>query len=355
MKKKMILVSLLTIVIGYACQNEFIENEESVDKVLTRSLNEDLSVASAKHFFETNIHALKLPDFKTKVDSVNDKEYMDHYSKHSKEVSMTHSSLPDLKKANVRLEWDKSSVWSDEYASYVEIPMNAGGQIYALKKIKKGTDELKHERTKANFKFVFRKTHGYNEPVCEIVTIIGHKDYLRRNKAKISVLKYNMEGSDFSGYIFHSDINGKPKKAYVYENGKITSVLRVAKVPTPASTSNAISISLFDMGMNMSSYSLDWEVCSMCGKEHEWWEECELFCPDCGAMDPETCTCFCPSCGFRECVCYPICEKCGYVIEACICCPVCGPNYISCPTCHRCAVHCECCKICLNNPCECPK
>ena len=56
-----------------------------------------------------------------------------------------------------------------------------------------------------------------------------------------------MEGSDFSGYIFHSDINGKPKKAYVYENGKITSVLRVAKVPTPASTSNAISISLFDM------------------------------------------------------------------------------------------------------------
>lgn len=146
-----------------------------------------------------------------------------------------------------------------------------------------------------------------------------------------------------------------PQKAYMYENGKTTSALRAAKVPTPTSTLNAISISLFDMEMNLSSYSLDWEVCGLCGKDHEWWEECELFCSDCGAMDPETCTCYCSRCGFRECVCYPICEKCGYAIEACICCSVCGPNYISCPTCHRCAIHCECCKICLSNPCECPR
>lgn len=372
MKKTFFLVSLLAIVIGYSCQNEFIGNDNSLDEnTPTRSLNSELSVASAKEFFDAHIHMLNLPNFASAANNVKcaKEQCVDHHHEHVTDASAVQTSLPEIKRSNIMLEWDKSRSWSDDRASFVEIPMNVGGQLHALKLMKNGNTAMKNERTKVECMLLFQKNHGYDKPVCSIVTIIAHKSFLKKNKAQMKTLKHNVADSDFSGYVFYSDIKGSIKKAYMYEDGERTSTLHRVQKETLTPTSKVLSVSLFDIGVNASTYSLSWESCELCGGEHEWWEcgdEEDDYCPYCGYSPCEccstcrgiigiNCTCFCSRCGYQECTCDDgiLCEQCNYFIESCICCAVCGPSYRPCRTCGKCEIHCPCCKTCWNNPCEC--
>ena len=358
MKKLFFYASLFLLVLGYSCQSDFFETEKWVDDS-TGSLDDGLTVSAAKQFFENSYYQLDLPNFKSEKASekCTDANCTEHSHAHDTPPPATRSLLPELKKSNIVIEWDKSIAWSDERASYVEVPLNVGGQLYALKQIKEAHKTMTHERTKAVCSLLIRKFQ--NQTSCVIVTMMGHKLYLRKAKKETISVK-TMKDIGFSGYMFYSDLAGNVRTAYRVENGeKVSFLRRMEKTESnsiPAS-SNVVSVSLFDMGVNSAAYTLTWELCDWCGKEHDIWEDCpdDLWeGPGCGSLDPKTCTCYCPHCGFKECICYPVCVNCHNPIDACVCCPVCGvPPSRTCRVCGQCYDHCGCCKVCNSNPCEC--
>ena len=348
MKKLFFYASLFLLVLGYSCQSDFFETEKWVDDS-TGSLDDGLTVSAAKQFFENSYYQLDLPNFKSEKASekCTDANCTEHSHAHDTPPPATRSLLPELKKSNIVIEWDKSIAWSDERASYVEVPLNVGGQLYALKQIKEAHKTMTHERTKAVCSLLIRKFQ--NQTSCVIVTMMGHKLYLRKAKKETISVK-TMKDIGFSGYMFYSDLAGNVRTAYRVENGeKVSFLRRMEKTESnsiPAS-SNVVSVSLFDMGVNSAAYTLSWEVCDMCGQEHDLWQDCDT-CSGCGNYLND-CTCDWGG-GYEP----DRCPNCDYVIEACICCPACGgPPSRTCRVCGDCYDHCGCCKVCNSNPCEC--
>lgn len=206
MKKFFFYASLLLLLLGYSCQGDFFEAGKWVDES-TGSLNGGLTVSAAKLFFENRYYQLDLPSFKSEkvLETCTDAACTEHSHAHDTPPPATRFLLPELKKSNIVIEWDKSVAWSDERASYVEVPLNIGGQLYALKQIKEAHKTMTHERTKAVCSLLIRKFQDHTS--CVIVTMMGHKLYLRKAKKETISVK-NMQDIDFSGYMFYSDLSG---------------------------------------------------------------------------------------------------------------------------------------------------
>ena len=375
MKKRMFLVSLLAIAMGYSCQNEFVGMEESSNAVLTRSVGEGLSVASVKEYFEANIHKLEVPgSYASEQHSACDSEHCTH--NHDSDETLLHdhapnkarrafgsNHLPELKKSNIVLEWGKSRSWKEDSVSYVEVPMNMGGQMFALKKSKKIGEKMKHERTRVESMLVFRQVGKDAKPQCCVVTLVGHKSYLKKNGQKVKSMRHKPTDTNFSGYTLYTTVQGKVLHALTYEDGKIVSKLTPVTKPVDSTPEQYSAISIFDMRANASTYSLSWEdeYCDECGKFHNLYEPCP-YCPVCGE-EYWHCSCVtCWDCGHQPCIC---CHNCGGIGNGCTCCPLWGsPHHCSncgqciCACCTTCGSYpCECyiCKKCYREPCICPK
>lgn len=376
MKRKMFLVSLLAIVIGYSCQNEFVGIENNSDKVSTRSLVENLSVTSAKQYFEANIHKLEIPgsyvsDVNPDCNSENCKLHNHAPSKALRKVSNNH--LPELNASNIVLEWTRSHSWKEGSVSYVEVPMNMGRQMFALKKSKKAGEKLKHERTRIESMLVFRQIEKEANPKCYVVTLIGHKKYLRKNAKKVNNMCHKPTDTDFSGYALYTTVQGKVTHALTYEDGKVISKLTPIDKTASSTPEHYTAISLFDMSSYLTTYNTGWEYeqCDDCGCWHYLYEGCKdsiclechynlddciccfscskvdcICCPYCYAITKDSCSC-CSKCKHSPCIC---CSRCGEIGNACYCCPKCDSPY-HCLNCEKCP--CACCQTCGSYPCEC--
>lgn len=397
MKKRMFLVSLLAIAMGYSCQNEFVGMEDSSNAVLTRSVGEELSVASAKEYFEANIHKLEIPgSYTPEQHSACDSEHCTHnhdcddceLHNHDSDEALSHdhapnkahrafesNHLPELKKSNIVLEWRKSRSWKEDSVSYVEVPMNMGGQMFALKKSKKAGEKMKHERTRVESMLVFRQVGKDAKPQCYVVTLVGHKSYLKKNSQKVKSMRHKPTDTNFSGYALYTTVQGKVLHALTYEDGKIVSKLTPVAKPADSTPEQYSAISIFDMGANASAYSMGWEYeqCDDCGCWHYLYEGCMgticeechynlddciccfncqkaecVCCPECYATSPEACAC-CRDCKHTPCIC---CRRCGMIGDGCICCSKCGESSTNhCSNCRQCP--CACCTTCHSYPCEC--
>lgn len=362
MKKRMFLVSLLAIAMGYSCQNEFVGMEDSSNAVLTRSVGEELSVASAKEYFEANIHKLEVPGaYASEQHSECDSEHCTHnhdcddceLHNHDSDEALSHdhapnkahrvfesNHLPELKKSNIVLEWDKSYTWNDAHASYVEVPMNMGGQIFALKKEQKAGKIINHERSRTNCALIFQKDN--NRIYCYVSTFVREKKY----KQKKNITYRTLKEDKFTGIVFISETNGNTISGFRYEDGKITSKLK--KAINVTDTSHITAVTLFDMSVNKAMYDTDWErQCMACGQYHEAWEDC--YTSDCYCGNPH---CGCSNCHCAVCQC---CKECGAVNNTCFYCGACKCLCRCCPYCNSDPCECYICKKCWREPCVCPK
>lgn len=380
MKRKMFLISFLAIAMGYSCQNEFVGIEDSSNVVLTRSVGEGLSVASAKEYFEANIHKLEVPgSYASEQHSECTSGYCTHNHNHDADAAHQHDAdealqydhapnktqrsfggnhLPELKKSNIVLEWGKSRSWKEDSVSYVEVPMNMGGQMFALKKSKKAGEKMKHERTRVESMLVFRQVGKDAKLQCCVVTLVGHKSYLKKNSQKVKSMSHKPTDTNFSGYAMYTTVQGKILHALTYEDGKVMSKLTPIAKPADSTPEQYSAISIFDMGANASTYSIEWELeyCEDCRTWHYWFEDCNWYddddypkiCEECRNF-LQDCVC-CSNCHRANCVCCSVCgvPNCDYH------CPDCGkPLSTHCQVCGRCP--CACCKNCGHDPCECPK
>lgn len=382
MKKKILIaLSLIALIVGYSCQ----EDLEVVDPMSQDIGKGRLSVAqldaeSAKSLYEIMNNIVELPSW-AEEEECNDSDCKQHahseveiHSDSCKNDSCIHnlygrmhndssnkqmrykarSDLPELKKSNIRLEWDNAREWSDNKAKYVEVPLNVGGKLYALKKWKqKNEKKTQNERSKVECMFVFEQKHGAEQVNSYIVTLIGTKEYLKKNKEKVKGLRHKPNDGKFTGYVYKSDLNGHIKQGYGYTDGKITHkifsghVFHNKEVPENVTY---LQMSLFDMAVNASSYSSGWEYyCPACGREHdEDYGGCDYiieYCRNCN-QPVDDCEC-CYSCGQYPCEC---CYNCGDY--PCRCCYNC--NQYPCQCCYVCGEYpCQCCKICKDYPCTC--
>lgn len=383
MKKKILIaLSLIALIVGYSCQEDLeVVDPMSQDVGKGRLSVAQLDAESAKSLFEIMNNIVELPSWAEK-EECNDSDCKQHvhskveiHSDSCKNDNCIHnlygrmhndssnkqmrykarSDLPELKKSNIRLEWDNAREWSDNKAKYVEIPLNVGGKLYALKKWKqKNEKKTQNERSKVECMFVFEQKHGTEQVNSYIVTLIGTKEYLKKNKEKVKGLRHKPNDGKFTGYVYKSDLNGHIKQGYGYTDGKITHkifsghVFHNKEVPENVTY---LQMSLFDMAVNASSYSLGWEYyCPVCGNEHEMDDDgqCDYiieYCRNCNQPVDE-CEC-CYSCGLYPCEC---CYNCGDY--PCRCCYNC--NQYPCQCCYVCGEYpCQCCKICKDYPCTC--
>lgn len=383
MKKKILIaLSLIVLIVGYSCQEDLeVVDPMSQDVGKGRLSVAQLDAESAKSLYEIMNNIVELPSW-AEEEECNDSDCKQHahseveiHSDSCKNDSCIHnlygrmhndssnkqmrykarSDLPELKKSNIRLEWDNAREWSDNKAKYVEVPLNVGGKLYALKKWKqKNEKKTQNERSKVECMFVFEQKHGTEQVNSYIVTLIGTKEYLKKNKEKVKGLRHKPNDGKFTGYVYKSDLNGHIKQGYGYTDGKITHkifsghVFRNKEVPENVTY---LQMGLFDMAVNASSYSLGWEYyCPVCGNEHEMDDDgqCDYiieYCRNCNQPVDE-CEC-CYSCGQYPCEC---CYNCGDY--PCRCCYNC--NQYPCQCCYVCGEYpCQCCKICKDYPCTC--
>lgn len=380
--KILIALSLIALIVGYSCQEDLeVVDPMSQDVGKGRLSVSQLDAESAKSLYEIMNNIVELPSWAEK-EECNDSDCKQHahskveiHSDSCKNDSCIHnlygrmhndssnkqmrykarSDLPELKKSNICLEWDNAREWSDNKAKYVEIPLNVGGKLYALKKWKqKNEKKTQNERSKVECMFVFEQKHGTEQVNSYIVTLIGTKEYLKKNKEKVKGLRHKPNDGKFTGYVYKSDLNGHIKQGYGYTDGKITHkifsghVFRNKEVPENVTY---LQMGLFDMAVNASSYSLGWEYyCPVCGNEHEMDDDgqCDYiieYCRNCNQPVDE-CEC-CYSCGQHPCEC---CYNCGDY--PCRCCYNC--NQYPCQCCYVCGDYpCQCCKICKDYPCTC--
>lgn len=396
MKKKFLLIiALMGLVIGYSCQEDSsfgIPEKKSKETEVSNKL----STEYARNYLKGNLDLISLPS-KEKEDECNDSDCKLHEHEFTTNDSLYHesdscawsktsrthshqkdtssykprSALPKLKKSNFSPDWENIRKWSDNQKHYIEIPLTTNDKLYALKRWWKNEEKTNFERSAITCMLVFEQALNdtLSAPDCYMVTLIGTKQYLKRNKEHIKTLRHKPNDNTFTGFVYKSSLKGRIMQGYYYTDGNIThkvfrkSVFSETSLPENATFYNLEIVNLSSAPI---SYSSDWEdemiECGICGEIHSKYELCEVvvtYCSKCGRPADE-CEC-CWQCGQYPCQCcdecwnYPCicCPKCHYAF--CRCCTTCGNYPCTCQyLCQECGYDpCVCCPQCHKYPCEC--
>lgn len=396
MKKKFLLIiALMGLAIGYSCQEDSSFGIPEKKSKETRIGNK-LSTEYARNYLKGNLDLISLPS-KEKEDECNDSDCKLHGHEFTTNDSLYHesdscawnktsrthshqkdtssykprSALPKLKKSNFSPDWENIRKWSDNQKYYIEIPLTTNDKLYALKRWWKNEEKTNFERSAITCMLVFEQALNdtLSAPDCYMVTLIGTKQYLKRNKEHIKTLRHKPNDNTFTGFVYKSSLKGRIMQGYYYTDGNIThkvfrkSVFSETSLPENATFYNLEIVNLSSAPI---SYSSDWEdemiECGICGEKHPQNELCEVvvtYCSKCGRPADE-CEC-CWQCGQYPCQCcdecwnYPCicCPKCHYAF--CRCCTTCGNYPCTCQyLCPECGYDpCICCPQCHKYPCEC--
>ena len=396
MKKKFLLIiALMGLVIGYSCQEDSSFGIPEKKSKETQIANK-LSTEYVRNYLKGNLDLISLPS-KEKEDECNDSDCKLHGHEFTTNDSLYHesdscawnktsrthshqkdtssykprSALPKLKKSNFSPDWENIRKWSDNQKYYIEIPLTTNDKLYALKRWWKNEEKTNFERSAITCMLVFEQALNdtLSAPDCYMVTLIGTKQYLKRNKEHIKTLRHKPNDNTFTGFVYKSSLKGRIMQGYYYTDGNIThkvfrkSVFSETSLPENATFYNLEIVNLSSAPI---SYSSDWEdemiECGICGEIHSKFELCEVvvtYCSKCGRPADE-CEC-CWQCGQYPCQCcdecwnYPCicCPKCHYAF--CRCCTTCGNYPCTCQyLCPECGYDpCICCPQCHKYPCEC--
>lgn len=380
-KKRSIFLCLLATImaIAYSCRDEY-----WMDMIPSSPNPTDaFDVSFARDLFEKDGKILALPKLGMEPESPKD----------SFATVATRMQLPDLKKSNIVLNWQKAFEWSDDRASYIEIPLSVGAKLLVVRTWKNVGDSIKHEHVYAECRLVFEQNLKSNEVQYYVVTLIGTKEYLKKKGGNIQKLHHKPD-DNYTGLVYYSSLTGRVNRAYHYTNGKVSHKLFLKKVDDVINVDslNIQSLSLVDISQTTRSYSSSSEFepyyCVFCNHVHfSEGESCVVeitYCSECHSPIESCCCCYychrpdciceCFTCGFYPCRCCPICREypcicrcvvCGYYPcicnenkcencgqDPCQCCPSCyGYPCVCCPNCHT--YPCVCCSVCHKNPCIC--
>ena len=375
MKKKILIaLSLIALIVGYSCQEDLglapIEQDVGTVGLSVGKLNAE----SARFLFDKMNGIVELPSWQREEDC-NDPncqtkhtnglsgkdsvlcehdscthhghEYTHNYNIDKQMLHKARSTLPELKKSNIRMEWDNVREWSDTTFNYVEVPLNTGGKLYALKKWQKKDEKMQNERSKVECMLVFQQKRDSSRVECYMITLIGTKEYLKKGKNEVKELRHRPYNSKFTGFVYKSTLNGHIRQGWYYTDGKIThKVFSRQALKNRVIPENAIyyKMDMIDLSVNASTYSADWEYyqCPFCNEWHniDDYYDCDVvieYCSNCN-QPVDDCDC-CYYCGQSPCQC---CYRCWEY--PCICYKLCS----------NCGLYpCECCSICHSYPCTC--
>lgn len=367
MKNKLYLSGVILMFIIYCCDNR-------IDA--PPSINEDKAPPSfglqdAKAWFETNATDLSPLHFN---DSLRSKS-------------------PNFPVIDLIPEWDEA-LWSGHcHVSLIEVPIRTSSLFVVTKKVVTA-GKLAYTKTFIGCRrlIIARRSNGETEMF--LATIVPNEDNgmeLIKNNEKFRYLG----GSNFSGQVFCSTLEGHFFKAFEYQNGEQQVKFQVSKPSAqPATMQEAsqqidcITYGLQDIvrtksttydfmegpdpncvcggiGCDYCQKSLDdaeVNFCKICQKNIEYCRCCKIckqnpcscgICGRCGHPRID-CTCrLCSNCNQYDCVC-PICRYCGRKNCSCGEYPSGGggneDQSQKCPVCKQ--TYCICCPLC-NGPCKC--
>ncbi len=249
MKKKFLLIiALMGLVIGYSCQEDSsfgIPEKKSKETEVSNKL----STEYARNYLKGNLDLISLPS-KEKEDECNDSDCKLHEHEFTTNDSLYHesdscawsktsrthshqkdtssykprSALPKLKKSNFSPDWENIRKWSDNQKHYIEIPLTTNDKLYALKRWWKNEEKTNFERSAITCMLVFEQALNdtLSAPDCYMVTLIGTKQYLKRNKEHIKTLRHKPNDNTFTGFVYKSSLKGRIMQGYYYTDGNIT-------------------------------------------------------------------------------------------------------------------------------------
>ncbi len=204
------------------------------------------------------------------------------------------------------------------------------GHVYA-----RSGATVKRRATPVTFKLMVRKLG--KRGVSRLITYIPEPKYLRnRDNLKVEDLGWDLRGTNYSGLVLNSHLNGELVFGLKYESGRAVYrfVLRRDRAGEVRSHGYTASGAHLSFGFHsrkdtrVSSYSdgeSEINYCAGCGRSEDMCICYELTCSFCG-QPIDDCTCwtvdpdpepepepdwgiYCPTCGFAICQCCPRCHS----------------------------------------------